>query len=125
EGHVVQLGQVQPKPFIHQVKELPHCRFPLSYDQSFGLPVTECIRYPFDCMYETSFVIEGHLQGINLMFEEQAIVGEYHIELNGITVGRERLVPAVTNVGHYLQCNIDYVLKQGLNTLAVRVVVDG
>ena len=113
---------VEAKPLINQCADIASMQtFPMQFKQFFGLPMHGSLAYPLHCWYQTTFFVEQIPLVCKLAMDEDAIGGSYVLYLNGKKITAHDFVP-VFHYGYQQQaCDIQYILKQGRNHLAIHV----
>jgi hypothetical protein len=115
---------VEAKPFINQCADIADRQaFPLRLKQTFGTPVDSALAYPMHCWYQSTFFVEAHPSTCQLMMDEDAIGGIYTIYLNGKQVPVKDFVSDGRYGYQRLACEVQQLLKAGINHLVVRVEV--
>jgi hypothetical protein len=113
---------VEAKPLINQCADVATMQtFPMQFKQFFGLPMHGSLAYPLHCWYQTSFLVEQIPLVCKLVMDEDAIGGSYVLYLNGKKITAHDFVP-VFHYGYQQQaCEVQHMLKQGRNHLAIHV----
>jgi hypothetical protein len=115
---------VQAKTFIDQVSDHAEAaRLPLSFNQTFGIPMKTQIAYPLPCRYTVTFDVTHVPDACALLMDETAISGDWTLTLNGTPLTRADF--RRQNVYDYANflCGVQTLIKPGRNELIVDVIV--
>lgn len=114
--------ELSVKTVIAQCESLQRSHeYSLKFYQEFGTPLRTTIAYPLVTWNSTSFEVNEIPGEAYLLMDRGAISGDFTIYVNGKPIGIKDFNPHFRYDSGNIRCNIQPLLKSGINSLVVRV----